>query len=468
MKKKFIVFLSGLFVVTGCASTRPVFRPEQTGFQETRATEIIGADQSKANSDGEGPEQNALKDSSLTTGKQNSDSKETSESKAIEPGSATVAPGEATSGNGTSADLTSPQDPLAGESQTQSGTDGMAGSSSSESSAASAGAAGARKSVHSLNAYLALKANRVLNYKVDGKVLKYFPQFLTVKGDYVRAQLGANVINKFNEDKAILEYKDDVFVLEANSEFAGIEGINEPVSRRENYLSIPLENQKVILKAPLEVGHTWESQGSTFKILAVDEPMEVDSKMVDSLIVEEKSENGVLKQTYAVGFGLVSSKIVQGQGREMVLDSVKENSSESVESTFLFLEKDPNGLPVLKEVKRTLQFSSNRSPKDLINEVYFPLSRELGKEPILTEEAKINYIYVEKNSRGNVAHIDLNSAFVNSMEGKNRKVEQAVIQALVNTVCQFYNISSAKISIEDQRYESKNFTMQGDSIWGIY
>lgn len=217
---------------------------------------------------------------------------------------------------------------------------------------------------------------------------------------------------------------------------------------RANIMARTDYEERIILRAPLQAGTTWESTGLKFEIITVDQPRVIQGHEMTVMDVEVSKGAEKVLFTYAVGIGLVSNDLVHPDGSKTNIvhyAGLEERITDDYKVDLFFPGKDGT----IKNVEAKLDFLTNESLKDRLTQVYEIQAKANDLTPVLGENIKIQYILKEPN----LVHVDLNEAFITSVN-QTPELESVRIQCLVDTLSSFYQVDGVTLSINDQRYES--------------
>lgn len=219
---------------------------------------------------------------------------------------------------------------------------------------------------------------------------------------------------------------------------------------RANIMARTDYEERIILKAPLQAGTTWDSTGLKFEIITVDQPRVIKGQEMTVMDVEVSKGAEKVLFTYAVGIGLVSNDLLHPDGTKTNIvqyDGMEERITDDYNVELFFPGKDGT----VKNVEAKLDFLTNESLKDRLTQVYEIQAKANDLTPVLGENIKIQYIL----KKPNLVHVDLNEAFITSVN-QTPELESVRIQCLVDTLSSFYQVEGVTLSINDQRYESEH------------
>lgn len=233
---------------------------------------------------------------------------------------------------------------------------------------------------------------------------------------------------------------------------------SQDIDYRENIIGLKDYVQRVILKAPLTVGHQWDSTGLHFEIIAVDEPRVINGQKLTVMDVTIATGSEKILFTYAVGVGLVSNDVIKPDGsltNIVHLVRIKEDARDSYTIDFFFPAK--TGGTTL--VPQNVEFNTNDATKDKLTEVYKDIAAKQGYEAVMGAKTQIQFIF----SQDNIVHVDLNQAFIDFIN-QTPQLEEQRLNCLVDTLCKLYSADGMILTINDQRYESLNRKIEPTEI----
>lgn len=274
-------------------------------------------------------------------------------------------------------------------------------------------------------------------------------QFYTRQKDTLKGQ-----IKNYNKDED--SYSSDLVVI--TDQEVRRQTFDNVGKYRENITGKTLIQPDVIIKAPLTEGETWSSNGTDYKIVAVDKEVQFERGRAFQLEIEAKNSVGSFLMKYQLTRGLVEIRRydngVPGEVTYSLADQ-NYNFEESYNTTFYY----PINGQELATIEKELNFHTNESVKDLIMSGYQSLYKNGSIGQVLPGEDAIISLRVEEDT----VLVDLRESFVEAMNEKP-KLEEATIQSLVNTLCGFYEVNSLRLSVNGQRYESKQKVIEPSDV----
>ena len=225
---------------------------------------------------------------------------------------------------------------------------------------------------------------------------------------------------------------------------------------KENFLEKESNTSKILLKAPIAVGTTWKNgENETSTITAVDKMIKTpygDVKAVE--ITTLSTVNGDQVQTlnyYSEGLGLVytMNKASDYEISSSLKEYNKDTSRVKVVNFYY-----PNVDEKITLFRKNLEFKTNDIPRNLILDAYKDVPENvLG---VLTEHTVVNYLYLNKDE---MVYVDLSKDFITVMN-LGSGYEMLVLQALTNTLGDYYGASKVILTIDGKTYESGHILLE--------
>ena len=285
-------------------------------------------------------------------------------------------------------------------------------------------------------------------------VADYFPVFK----DTIRFFEGVN--NEFASYRVRTEYiKDDLVQFHVNNggtETVNVYRITEDEVRlifteSENYsrlsrLDYTAEDQeRILLQAPLEVGHSWEDPViGTSTIIRLDEPIVIlGSQLVKAIAVES---NGVINY-FAQDFGLVKS-VYPENDISSTLDKLTEDTEypERIDIVQIDSSAQPIG---------TMSTFDMRTNDSLMEKLSQALRRERPDGLALPDGFKIREI--EKEPMSDEVYIDISSDIYHWEVAATD--EAITIKELGLTLGGYFAVSQVYLSVDQQDYDSGTLSL---------
>ncbi|MPM70109.1 hypothetical protein SDC9_117061 [bioreactor metagenome] len=223
------------------------------------------------------------------------------------------------------------------------------------------------------------------------------------------------------------------------------------VSYRYNFTSRQAQAQTVLLKAPIETGTEWDSADGHSAITDVGVRLRLPIGEYECVRVSTKRADGsAAERYYAPGMGLVAEydTAVDGTRTSLELKYTETARPQSISVKLYYVSMASKSL---RYTTRQLKFSANQS-------VVSRIASELRSAPSglapLTSGAKVSGVRVSGG------RITINLAKpLNSVESNHEKL---ILYALINTYCDYYNASSARILAGGEAYVSDGLALGVD------
>lgn len=262
--------------------------------------------------------------------------------------------------------------------------------------------------------------------------------------DGSRIQLRRN--NGGTEIVSVLEKKDGMLV----------EIISRPETYyKENFLDKDPEENRILLKEPLTLNATWESDGQTVTVTGVDVEVKTGIGTFTALEVTrvtkgKESEKRV--EYYVRGMGLV--KVIDTGKDYEVSATLTKMEGNAVRKRFVNFYYPNAQDERIFLYRKEISFTTNDIPKILIINAY----KELPKEavPVLTKNTKVNYLYLNQDGR---VYLDLTKEFLQEMNA-GAGYEGLILQSLANTIGDYYGVSKVMLTIDGKTYESGHIVLE--------
>jgi hypothetical protein len=214
---------------------------------------------------------------------------------------------------------------------------------------------------------------------------------------------------------------------------------------RQNFLKDQHEGGKILLKAPLKEGNSWDYDENTKAVITgLSKEVVTPLGNYEAVEVTLESDKGKTVNYYAKDVGLVKT-VSSGEGYEVssTLSSVEKNVP-LIQTITLFY---PNAEASIDAVDVQIEFNTNDEPLDVIEKVV----KDLSLHELLSPNTKINELYF--NEEENSVHIDLSEDFIREMNA-GASFEAAMLQSLANTLGNYYGVGEVYLTIDGGPYES--------------
>ena len=224
---------------------------------------------------------------------------------------------------------------------------------------------------------------------------------------------------------------------------------------KENFLDKDPEENKILLKEPLTLDASWDSEGQTATVTGVDVEVKTGVGTFTALEVTrvtkgKESEKRV--EYYVRGMGLV--KVIDTGKDYEVSATLTKMEGNAVRKRFVNFYYPNAQDERIFLYRKEISFTTNDIPKILIINAY----KELPKEavPVLTKNTKVNYLYLNQDGR---VYLDLTKEFLQEMNA-GAGYEGLILQSLANTIGDYYGVSKVMLTIDGKTYESGHIVLE--------
>ena len=205
------------------------------------------------------------------------------------------------------------------------------------------------------------------------------------------------------------------------------------------------EPTRVLIEGPIEVGHTFDSDGRQREITGIDVPVETTTGTYETLVVSEYGENSVRREYYAPDVGLVyaEDESTDSEADYFVTQILSQLSIEgwSEEVTFYY----PNGEGEFEQANETVAMTTNDDMALKFTQIF--QGGNSADQQMMTKSVDINSISVDGQDprAGKIVYVDFSeniSELADDPQGK------AKLDAMMATMTQYYNADYIQPSIE--------------------
>ena len=233
---------------------------------------------------------------------------------------------------------------------------------------------------------------------------------------------------------------------------------------RENLLKLKNDEEEILLMEPLEKGTTWTLKDSRVRTIT-DTLVEIKTPLdtYQAIEVTTESSNDKTMDYYAKNVGLVKSVFISGESEEdeisSTLSKIEEDSSFMQTVNFYYPNID-DGKYYYQS--KEIRFHTNDLTKKVLETAYKESIND-DVQKVFSENTKINSLYLNKD---NNVYIDLNQAFVSEMNAGSQ-YEAMILQSIVNTFGQYYNVEKVYVTIDNKPYESGHIAMEKGEFFKV-
>lgn len=237
----------------------------------------------------------------------------------------------------------------------------------------------------------------------------------------------------------------------------------EEIYYRDNFNeigTIPADTvEETVLQLPIEVGHTWDGDGTTYEITAVDHEITVPADTYTTIEVTMSYEDGATtKRYYAEELGLVAEIYENGKFVvESKLETIEENVAEVLPVSVYVADEQAMGMDV---VEAEIELMTNHPARVALQELLSGQNTEYPETNILPESTEIQYLFLN-NDR--VVEVDVSEEFENMNAGSTG--ELFFIYNLVNTLSQYYGTDEVLLTVDGEPYSGAHMILdEGETL----
>ncbi|MGH2119579.1 GerMN domain-containing protein, partial [Aerococcus sp. L_32] len=205
------------------------------------------------------------------------------------------------------------------------------------------------------------------------------------------------------------------------------------------------EPTRVLIEGPIEVGHTFDSDGRQREITGIDVPVETKTGTYETLEISEYSENSIRREYYAPDVGLVyaEDESTDPEADYFVTQILSQLSFEGwgEEVTFYY----PNGEGEFEQANETVAMTTNNDMALKFTQIF--QGGNSADQQMMANSVDINSISVDGQDprAGKNVYVDFSeniSELADDPQGK------AKLDAMMATVVQYYNADYIQPTIE--------------------
>lgn len=231
---------------------------------------------------------------------------------------------------------------------------------------------------------------------------------------------------------------------------------------RDNIIDSQSPAPEILLKEPIEVGTAWATkEGNKRYISNLEKEIVTPYGSFKALEVTTEGKDYKTYDYYVVNVGHVKSVFeYNGDKIETTLEKIEENVPviQTVKFYYPDFENDR-----IAYIKQKLEFKTNDTAIEKFDS-FLRTSPKEGLTKILGPNTKINSLYLMPNE--NKVYIDLSKEFVSDMNAGS-SLEAMIIQSLVNTLGDYYNVDKVYISLDGRPYESGHIAIGKDEYFKV-
>ncbi|WP_080146804.1 GerMN domain-containing protein [Marinilactibacillus piezotolerans] len=214
------------------------------------------------------------------------------------------------------------------------------------------------------------------------------------------------------------------------------------------------DQYEVLLQAPIEVGHSWESpSGSISEITDSNVSIETPAGTYDALEITRTLNDTTTLLYYAPAVGMIQS-IYEPDGDMTVTSTLSQLEDEVPEEIPLTVYELNEMATALNTVETTLELYTNDPARLALTEILNG-STDVMSVPSLTENVELNYLYMGNDG---IVHADFSEELITEMNAGSG-IEALLLQSIVNTIGGYYQTDEVLVTVETEPYESGHIAM---------
>jgi len=289
----------------------------------------------------------------------------------------------------------------------------------------------------SVSDYYPFKEN--VRYVYAGEGMEYASSNLYV--DFIKdSKIQYRVVNGGTTSGQVFEIKnDELRMLDSVEEFY----------YRDDLTAEQGQMVDILLKEPLAKGNSWLSaSGKKRYIAGIDIEVEVPYGRFKTIEVVTENGDSKVYDYYAKGVGVVK-RIFNFKNNKVTVSLEKILKDVKVDQTVKFYYPEYNkDLIVYKKIKLSLK--TNEQVKDYFQK-YFKEKPAADASTVISKKTKINKLYL--NREENKVYVDFSKELIKNMN-LGSGPETMMLQAITNTLGDYYNVDKVHITVEGKNYES--------------
>lgn len=218
------------------------------------------------------------------------------------------------------------------------------------------------------------------------------------------------------------------------------------------------QEEEVILKAPIQVGNTWSSNGNNYEITSIDYEIEVPAGSYQTIEVTLTTDDMVIKRYYAEDVGLVSEvSETEEMSVQSNLETIETDTPEVLPFTVYVPDEQAMGLDT---VEAELTLNTNDPARLAIKELLSGQNEQFKGINLLSEDTEFNYLFLNDE---NVVEVDVTSAFEENMAGSTG--ELFGIYTLVNTLSEYYGTPEVLLTVDGSPYSGPHVALEEGEVF---
>lgn len=233
---------------------------------------------------------------------------------------------------------------------------------------------------------------------------------------------------------------------------------------RENMMEKTSEGQgEILLKEPLEVGNSWENpSGTVSEITSVDFSVETPLDVFSAIEVTNTHKDSITKSYYVKNIGLVKQEVIANDDSYIVSSTLETISKEAPEVAVIKAYYPDANAMELESSDVNVSFYTNDVTRKTMTELLKQVPGvEYGK--LISDNTEMNSLYLNEDGR---VYVDFSKELIEDMNAGSSG-ESLIIQGIVNTIGNYYNVKEVVLTVENQPYESGHYSMNKDESFKV-
>lgn len=213
--------------------------------------------------------------------------------------------------------------------------------------------------------------------------------------------------------------------------------------------------KEIILQLPLVVGTNWTSNGTNFKITALNHEITVPAGRYETIEVTGTFDEGAtLKRYYAEDIGLVAEIYDDNEFIvESNLESIEEDVAEIIPLDIYVADDQAMGMDV---VVAEIELRTNDPARMALTALFTGQDPDYAEINILPQGTEIQYLFLNDDE---VVEVDLSEEFESNMSAGSTG-ELFYIYNVVNTLSRYYETDEVLLTVDGDPFTGGHMLLQ--------